>query len=270
VDGEPAHDEPGFPRSCLIGGPSVPDRLRELSAHHRRNESIVVEVGDRRGDDPLPIAEHRRAIADLVDLLEMMRDVEDRDAARLHAAHAFEQPLDRLRLERRRRLVEDEEARADRERAGDLDDLALLDRQLRRGLVDVEVEPPLEQQPPGLPAELAPVDQLRVAEVEEDVLADAERRHDHRALVHARDTLLPRRPVAEAGRRLAVEAHRSTVGPEQPGEDPDERRLPGTVPADERVALAGPHGDGDVLERLRPTEGLPDRLRLRDGFYFAL
>ena len=107
----------------------------------------MIELRHRCGDDPLPVAEHGRAIADLVDLLEMVRDVEDRDAALLHPAHALEQPLDALRLERRGRLVEDQEARADRERAGDLDDLLLLDRELRRGLVDVEVEAPLEQEP---------------------------------------------------------------------------------------------------------------------------
>ena len=115
----------------------------------------MIELGHGRGDDPLPVAEHGRSVADLVDLLEMVRDVEDRDAARLDAADALEQPLDRVRLERRGRLVEDQEARADRERARDLDDLLLLDRELGGGLVDVEVEAPLEQQLPSLPAQLA-------------------------------------------------------------------------------------------------------------------
>src|SRR5438874_9261012 len=50
-----------------------------------------------------------------------------------------------------------------------------------------------------------------LAAVEEDVLADAQRRHDHRALVHAGDALLPRRAVAQARRRLAVEANAAAV-----------------------------------------------------------
>jgi len=58
-----------------------------------------------------------------------------------------------VRLERGGRLVEDEEPRADCERTGDLDDLLLLDRELGDGLVDVEIEAPLEQQPPSLPAD---------------------------------------------------------------------------------------------------------------------
>src|SRR5438874_4410558 len=101
-----------------------------------------------------------------------------------------------------------------------------------------------------------------LAAVEEDVLADAQRRHDHRALVHAGDALLPRRAVAQARRRLAVEANAAAVRLQQPRQDADERRLARAVASDERVAFAGSDGDGDVLERLRTAEGLPDRLRL--------
>src|SRR5205823_11191214 len=135
--------------------------------------------------------------------LEMVRDVEDPDAVRLDAAHALEQPLDRVRLERGGRLVEDQEARADRERTRDLDDLLLLDRELGYRLVDVEVEAPLEQQPARLPAQLAPADERAVASVEEDVLAHAQRLDHHRALVHARDALLPGGAVTEPRSRGA-------------------------------------------------------------------
>src|SRR5437899_4563718 len=98
----------------------------------------------------------------------MVRDVENPDPARLDTADTFEQPLDRVRLERGRRLVEDQEARADCKRACDLDDLLLLDRELGRELVDVEVEAPLEQQPPSLPAQLVPTNERALAAVQED------------------------------------------------------------------------------------------------------
>src|SRR5581483_9396662 len=142
-------------------------------------------------------------------------------------------------------------------------DLLLLDGQLGHRLVDVEVEAPLEQKAPRLPAQLAPVDERTFGAIQEDVLADAERRDHHRALVHARDALLPRRAVARRRRRLAVQADGPGIRLEQTREDADERGLPGPVAADERVALARKNGDGDVLESLRPGERLPDRLRLR-------
>ena len=120
------------------------DRPCELAADHCGDETPVVELAQRCGDDPLPVAKDGRRVADLVDLLEVVRDVEDGDAARLDTPHTVEEALDRAALERCGRLVEDQKARADRECARDLDDLLLLDRELRDGLVDVEVEAPLE------------------------------------------------------------------------------------------------------------------------------
>ena len=249
----------GFGLALLL----LADRAGQLAADHRGDQAIVIELRHGSGHDPVPVAEHGHAVADLVDLLQVVRDVEDRDAARLDPADAVEQPLDRMRLERRGRLVEDQEPRPNGKGPGDLDDLLLLDRELGGGLVDVEVEAPLEQELPGSAAQRAPADQAALRPVQEDVLADAQRGDDHRALVDARDAFLPRGSVAEAGRGVAVETDGATVGLEQPGQDRYERRLPGAVSPHERVALAGEDGDGDVLERPRPAEGLPDRLRLR-------
>jgi len=54
-----------------------------------------------RGDDPLPVTEHGRPVADLVDLLKVVRDVEDRDTARGELPDPREQPLDGATLQRR-------------------------------------------------------------------------------------------------------------------------------------------------------------------------
>ena len=237
----------------------------KLPADHRSDQGVVIELGHRCRDDPFPVAQHAHVIADLVDLLEVVRDVEDRDAALLHPAHPLEQPLDRVRLERSGRLVQDEDAGADREGAPDLDDLLLLDREPRGGLGDVEVEAPLEQQPPCLAAQLLPADERAFAAVQKDVLGDAQRRDHHRALVDARDALLPRGTVTEARRGLAVQLDRPAVGLEEPGEDADERRLAGAVAADQRVAFPGGHRDRDVHQRTRAAEGLPDPLGVSSG-----
>ncbi len=197
--GEVADAQAWLPVAGVRPSPLLPNGAGELAANHCSYEMLVIELRHGCGDDPLAVAEHGRSIADLVDLLEMVRDVEDRDAARLHATDAIEQPLDRVRLERRRGLVENEEARADPERARDLDDLLLLDRELDGRLVDVEVETPLEQKLPRLPAQLLPADERPVAAVEEDVLADAERRDDHRALVHASAGSPYRRTLPRSG-----------------------------------------------------------------------
>src|SRR5271165_5736505 len=56
-----------------------------------------------------------------------MRDEQKRDPLRLQFAHADEEPLDLVAVELRGRLIEDDEAGAVRERAGDLHELARFD-----------------------------------------------------------------------------------------------------------------------------------------------
>src|SRR5205814_3059969 len=86
-----------------------------------------------------------------------------------------------------------------------------------------------------------------------------------RALVDARDDALPCGTVALARRLLPLQPDRAAVRAQQASQDADERGLPSSVAADERVALARQHGEGDIVEDPRPDEGLADRLRLRHG-----
>src|SRR4029077_14649092 len=117
---------------------------RRRAADHSRDQLRQADVADIARQDKLTVSQHRDALADLIDLLEVMRDVEHADAALAQPAHALEQPVHGGLLERRGRLVEDQETRAYRECARDLDDLSLLDGQRRSLLVDVDVEPPIE------------------------------------------------------------------------------------------------------------------------------
>src|SRR6202140_5675568 len=71
----------------------------------------------------------------------------------------FEEALHGRLLESRGRLVEDQKAGADRQGPRDLDDLALLDRQPARLLVDVEIESPVEHQLVRPVTHRAPVDE---------------------------------------------------------------------------------------------------------------
>jgi hypothetical protein len=70
-----------------------------------------------------PVAENRRPTAQLEDLLEPVAHEENRDAAVARLADDREQPLHLVRGERGGWLIEDEHARIDGERLGDLDQL---------------------------------------------------------------------------------------------------------------------------------------------------
>ena len=97
----------------------------------------------RRGQDHFSVTQHDHVLTDLEDLLEMVRDVEDRDSAGHEGTHSVEEPAYSVALECRGRLVEQEDARASHERAGDLDDLTLLNGERATLDAGVHVEVPL-------------------------------------------------------------------------------------------------------------------------------
>ena len=61
---------------------------------------------------------------------------------------------------------------------------------------------------------------------------------------------------------LAVEQHPPAVGPVEAGDDLDQRRLAGAVLAHQRMDLAGPEVERDLVERLDAGKRLADRLHL--------
>ena len=105
------------------------------------------------------VAEHGHRLADLVDLLQVMRDEQEGDALRLQFAHAAEEALDLVAVELGGRLVEDDEAGAVGERAGDLDQLARLDLQVAGAHVLRHCDVPAVEEVARLPAERAPADE---------------------------------------------------------------------------------------------------------------
>ena len=159
VAGEVAHLERD--RRALRARPAdrVGDAEMHLLAGHRLDQPVLGQVGDRRRDDVAGVAQHRHRLADLVDLLQVVRDEEEGDALRLQLAHAHEQALDLVAVELRRRLVEDDEARAVGERTGDLDQLARLDLEVAGAHVFRHRDVPAVEKLARLPAQRPPADQ---------------------------------------------------------------------------------------------------------------
>ena len=228
-----------------------PARRRGASARPRRRSRrctcspVIASISRSLGrsatgarDDVAGVAEHRHRLADLVDLLQVVRDEQEGDALRLQLAHAHEQALDLVAVELGGRLVEDDEAGAVGERAGDLDQLARLDPEVAGAHV-LATPRRSSGRAARAPARRS-ADQLirprcgRLA-VDEEVLGDGEVGNDGRVLVDAGDPRPPGRAVGDRRRRLAGEADLAAVGRAQAGQDADQRRLAGAVAADQRV-----------------------------------
>ena len=105
---------------------------RARVAGHRGDQLAARQLGDRRGEDVPGVAEDRDRVADLVDLLQVVADEQERDALRLQRRGCGRTAADGGAVELGGRLVEDDEPGAERQRPGDLDELPLLDGQRRR------------------------------------------------------------------------------------------------------------------------------------------
>ena len=98
-----------------------------------RHERLAIQIGGRRELDDLAEVHHGDAVGDVLDDREIVRDEQVGEPA---VALQILQQVDHLRLhrdvERRHRLVADDEARLDGERARDADALALAAGELVR------------------------------------------------------------------------------------------------------------------------------------------
>ncbi len=169
-------------------------QVLRCGSDHRLDQALLPDLADRRTQHALAVAQHGQAITDLIDLFQVMGDVEDADPAAFEPADPFKQALDGGLLQRGGRLVQDQEARADREGARDLDHLALLDGEGLCETVNIQVEAPVEHDLPRVRAHGTPVDDAVViadGAIEKDVFGDGEGGHDHRFLIDAGHQTLP-------------------------------------------------------------------------------
>ena len=159
---------------------------RHAPPDHVPDEVGRGEVRRRRRDDVLAVAEDGRPVAQLEHLVEPVAHEQDRDPARAQVPDDREQPLDLVGRQRRGRLVEDQDARLDRQRLGDLDELLVGHRQAADGRADVEPDVELLEQGLRRPARGAPVEDPEPAGrgvADEHVLGDGQVREQARLLV---------------------------------------------------------------------------------------
>ena len=90
---------------CLAFG-----NRRDGPADHVADQVGGRELARRCRDHEAAVAEDRRLVAQLEDLVEAVADEQDRDAAVAQPADDREQALDLVERQRRRRLIEDQDA----------------------------------------------------------------------------------------------------------------------------------------------------------------
>lgn len=242
--------------------------LGHVAAEHHRDELHAVEVGEVAGVDVAAVAEHGDAVADPVELIHAVADVEHRDPACAQVLDDPEEGLDLARLQRGGGFVHDDDLGVDRDGAGEGDHLLGADAQGVQGPLRVDAYAETVEQFGGLTVHTTEVDQaetvLRLTP-EEDVARHAHQRDEVHLLVDRGDTGLLRLERPGEGDLLPGQPQLALVGLVDAGQHLDQGGLAGSVLPHQCVGLPGAQGEGDVVEGDDAREPLAHRARFEDG-----
>jgi hypothetical protein len=224
--------------------------------------------GREPGGHRPPVLEDGDAVADLADLLEAVRDVDDGDVVRREVADDPEETLDLLVVQDGGRLVHDDQLGVLRQRTGDAHHLLRGggERADLGGGADLRVAEAGQQLGRGtVGGRRAGDPQPRVLAPQEDVVGDAQPAHQVELLVDRRD--------AEAHRGLRVAQRHLLAAPVDlalvrlvgAGQDLDQRGLARAVLAEQAVHLSGADVEVHTVERPDTGERLDDAVHLEEG-----
>jgi hypothetical protein len=218
--------------------------LRDLGRRSRLDDTTLLEddeaIGEKRG---------------------LERIVRDDDAHSRERPEVTFQVASQLaacrRIERRERLVEEQEPRIDGECARERDALRLSARERSRHSVNLVRESEALQPPRGFGPSFGGADATR-AQTERDVIERGEVGEEQVVLKHDADRATLRRHVCAARGVLeddSVELDPASVERDEPCEGPQKRRFPRAVRPEDRDDLAGRDLDGDVEVESAEPEG---------------
>src|SRR6266850_6353042 len=221
----------------------VVGRIDQLAADHHADNVVDGGGGHGHRGDVLPVAHDGYAVGNLLQLVHLVRDVDDAHAARLQLADDAKKIGHFGVVQRRGGLVHDQHTRVERQGLGDLHQLLLRHRQ--RAHADGRVEPQMHglenaarlfvervlvqehaEQPAGLAAD-------------EDVLSRAEVVHQVELLMNDADAVALRRARAADFDRAAVEKDLPGVFLVHASEHLHQRGFARPVFAHQRMNLAG-------------------------------
>ena len=217
-------------------------------------------AGHGAGVHVLPVAQHGHPVGQLEQLFQAVGDKQNGGAILAQPAHDAEQVGHLGERQGGGGLVHDQNARVDRERAGNLDHLLLGDAQAARFGVHVQVHAQRIEQAPGLlvhrlPADPAARDGLAAGK---NILGDVEVGEEAQFLVNGGD-------AAPGGLARVGQAHHFTVQADltpvrlvHPGDDFHQGRFPGPVFAQQRVHLARAQVELHAAQGMHPGKALRD------------
>ena len=215
----------------------------------------------------MAVAQHGVAIAEAENLVQPMRDEDDRQAFGLQRPHDADEICNLGFAQSRGRLVHDDEPGLHGERASDLDELLLGDGKIAHLCHWIALEPDalgyrlrlLSHAPPAY-------EQLRAGlAANEHVLGDRHVRGEGELLVDRDDSSALGVVGRRKSDRLTEQLDFARIGALRAGQNLEQRRLASAVLAQERMDLRRSDFEMNVLERTHAGKALADAGHLEDG-----
>ena len=227
------------------------EEISEVAPDHQPDDHGWCQRRGRMRRDQPAVLQHGDAVGDRLQLGHAMGDVEDRRALAPERPDQFEQLSGIALVERRGRLVHDDDLRIERQRLGDLDQLLLGDRQRFHQRLGMDPGADTLEQLARALLHNGAVEQAAAARLkaEEDVVGDAALRQQAELLVEDADPGPARLDRMSEGNGLPAEQDFALVGAIDAAEHLHQRRLAGTVLAADGVDLAGLAIQADIVER---------------------
>ena len=220
------------------------------------------ELGHRRRDDMLAVAQDRGAVGDAEDLVHAVRDVDDGDALAAQLADIVEQALDLVARQRRGRLVEHQDLAGLRRRLDDLGQLAVAGAECRRPWRSGRCRRPCAQTafalPPSPPCRRSGRKRTCISRLRKTFCATVS---VGTRLISWNAMATPAARAASAvkdGQRHAADLDRPRRRRLHAAQDLQDRRLAGAVLAEQRMHLARQDVEIDIVERANAAEAHVD------------
>jgi hypothetical protein len=231
----------------------------DLAPDHHLDQRVHIGRAHVRMPRVGAVAQHADAVAHLEDLVQVMRDEDHRHAPGAQLAHDPEQVPGFVRREGGGRLVEHQQARLQRQRLADLDELLLRHGEPADRHTEVDLHAQLFEQRLRRTLHRRPVQQpetvLQVA-AEKNVLHRVQVRDEAELLEDDADARCDRVAVARKLSFAALDEDAPLVGLVDAAQDLHQRRLARAVLAEQRVHLAPADREVDARERLHARKAL--------------
>lgn len=248
------HDRGGWRGRAASG-----KQLGQLAAHHAGDDLGLGDACRRDMAHQPAVAHDGDGIGDLLDLLHAVAGVEDAYAACPQRADDPEQLLGFPAAQRRRRLIHQHDPGVARGRLEDLHHLRGRGAERLHRRIGIEVELDAAQHRCRLVSHgAAPLDAERTADLPADqqVLPQPHVRQRRQFLRNDRDAQRPGVARIETVNHMTLQREGAGIGVQLPGNQLEQRRLPGTVLAGKDIDRARVEIDGDVAQNRHAAEGL--------------